>query len=199
MPLGQAVFFPGTSKPLNIVEARYIQMVNDSIHTGTPIAIGFVDEPEQAWTYFYGQPPKFIRSIVGYGQATVIEQKIDGSMVIFLHSQGKARLGNILDRETPYIVCEAEKIFEHLNLKPESVKRLVMIQKSLNQWLARHVPDPGQRNQFAQHMQAPLEIVGCYASFMVTDPDLQQLILETDDLNDKIDLIHRLMSSGDGI
>ena len=43
LPLDEMVFFPTSTVPLNIFEPRYMEMVEDSLKDGTPIALPFVD------------------------------------------------------------------------------------------------------------------------------------------------------------
>ena len=105
-PLGQTVFYPKTSKPLNIFEPRYLQMVKDSIALGVPIAVGFVDDPGVQHQFFYGQPLSFVRPVVGFGMPLIVEDRADGSLLIFLQGKGKARPGRVLDQVTPSIVCD---------------------------------------------------------------------------------------------
>jgi ATP-dependent Lon protease len=60
-----------------------------------------------------------------------------------------------------------------------------------------HIMDQQTRSQFLNNIKSPEEVIGCYASYMVADHDMQQLILECDDINDKIKLITGLISSGE--
>ncbi|HRO67146.1 MAG TPA: LON peptidase substrate-binding domain-containing protein, partial [Pseudobdellovibrionaceae bacterium] len=44
-PLVNVTLFPRTTKPLNIFEPKYLDMVRDAISTKTPIALGFIEDP----------------------------------------------------------------------------------------------------------------------------------------------------------
>lgn len=196
-PLGQMLLYPSISKPLHIEEPKYIRMVEDSIAQGVPIAIGYVDEPDRAHNYRSGEDLSFVRSIVGYGFPSIVDRKPDGSLLVFLHGIGKAKLGPVKDLGRPYIVCEATTISENLDIRESSSKGFLYLQKVLFQWMNSHIPDPNSRMQFMGQIQSPQEVVGCYAAYLLADHDMKQLILETNDINEKIGLLNRLVLSGE--
>jgi len=196
-PLGHTVFYPSVAKPLNIFETRYVQMVKDSLAQNVPIAIGYVDEPTQEYRYYAGKELEFVRPVAGYGLPMILEERGDGSMLIFLKGQGKACLGKVLERQTPYIVCEAEAVQENLQLDAALTAELMTIHKVLIQWVEGHIPDKPNQDQFLENVSSPNEIVGCFASYLIADHDMQQLLLETNDINEKIHLVRGLISSGE--
>ena len=196
-PLGNVVFYPSTSKPLNIYEPQYIQMVHDSIRQGVPIALGYVDEPDRQYVYETGHELNFVRSIAGYGIPMILEEKPDGSLMIFLQGQGKVRLGRVKNNLTPYIICEAEVIAENHQVKNELALSFMTLNKVLVNWIENHVSDEQSQRQFLKNIRTPEEVLGCFASYLVADHDFQQIILESNDINEKIDLVSRLISSGE--
>ena len=115
-PLGNVLLYPSSAKPLNVFEPRYIQMMRDAVANEVNIALGFVDEPQREYTYQAGESLSFVRSVVGFGKPLIVDTKADGSIVVFLQGQGKAKLGKVLDHGKPYIVCESEVIPENLQL-----------------------------------------------------------------------------------
>ena len=196
-PLAQILLYPASAKPLHIYEPRYIQMVHDSIESQVPIAIGFVDEPDKEHSFRPGEPLEFVRPLVGYGRPIIVEQKSDGSIIVFLQGMGKARLGKVLDQGRPYITCEAELIPENHHVLEHNYGVFLTLQKVLVQWMNQRINDPQARSQFLSNIRTPEEVVGCYASYILADRDMQQLILESDDINEKIRLIKGLISSGE--
>lgn len=196
-PIGQGLLYPQFSKPFHILDPKYIQMVEDSVSSGTPIAIGNVLEVNSKYEFHHGKPLAFVKEVVGYGMPIVVERQKDGSVVIFLEGRGKARLGNVVDSKTSYIVCEAEKILENSNVAPDRMRVLSMAHKVMIMWMNQHIEDPHARTQFLKYIQSPEQIIGCYASYLVSDHDMQQLILESDDINEKLDYVERLIASGE--
>ena len=196
-PLGQSLLYPSFSKPFHIFEPRYIHMIEDSIERKIPIAVASVLEPGQTHEFRYGEPLQFVHSIVGYGKAQIVDRNLDGSLVVFLEGQGKARLGKVLDRGTPYLVCEAKALTENHDLDPRLEPLLVTAQKVMVHWLKYHIPDPHSRDHFLHYVRTPEQVVGCFASYLVSDSDLQQLLLESDDINEKLVMIKRMIESGE--
>lgn len=196
-PLGNVVFYPSTSKPLNIIEPRYIQMVRDSIRNNTPIALGYVDDPEHEYPYNAGERLGFVREVAGFGQPMILEERADGTLLIFLQGRGKVRLGPVVASDAPYIVCEAEPIPENHIMENAIANEFMMINKVLKKWIENHIPEPKNRDQFMNSIRSAEEVIGCFASYLVADHDMQQLLLETNDINEKIHLVSGLIASGE--
>lgn len=196
-PLGHVVFYPSTSKPLNIFEPRYVQMVKDSIAQGVPIALGHVDEPAQEHVFRTGEELSFVRSIAGFGFPLILEERKDGSLLIFLQGRGKAQLGAVIDRGTPYIVCEATEISENHQMQMNVAQEFMTVNKVLLNWIEKHIPEPSNRDQFLRNIRSAEEVIGCFASYLIADHDMQQLLLESNDINEKIQLVNGLISSGE--
>lgn len=196
-PLVNVTLFPRTTKPLNIFEPRYLAMIKDAIAMKQPIALAYIEDPSKVVPVRPGDPIPFVREIAGYGYAQIIEERVNGTLLIFLQGQGKLRLGKVLDRGTPYIVCEGSIIPEKTILEPPQKTKLSSMHKILSRWIYSHIPDPMQQEMFMKNLNQPEEIVGAFASYMVRDYDLQQMVLEYDDINDKVVFLHRLMESNE--
>ncbi|WII71583.1 LON peptidase substrate-binding domain-containing protein [Bdellovibrio sp. 22V] len=196
-PLVNVTLFPRTTKPLNIFEPRYLSMIKEAVQTQTPIALGYIEDPSKVSSVRPGEKVPFVREIAGYGYAQIIEERVNGTLLIFLQGQGKLRLGKVLDRGTPYIICEGQIIPEKTILEPEFKPELDSLYKILTRWIQTHIPEPAQRDLFMRSLVHPEEIVGSFASYLVRDYDLQQMVLEYDDINDKVHFLHRLMESNE--
>lgn len=200
-PLPNIVFYPSTSKPLNVFEPRYIQMVQDSLREKTPIALAFYDEAEisQNERVRLGEILPFVRPVAGYGDPMVLEKRDDDSMLVLLQSKGKVRLKETRDLSRPYLVCDAEIIPEQTQVSPKEQPQLELITRVFRNWVQAHLEDPSAREHFVKNVVNPQEIVGCFASFLVSDPDLQQLLLEMDDIDEKISMIVKVIASKGGL
>jgi len=71
------------------------------------------------------------------------------------------------------------------------------LNKILARWIQNHIPDQAQREIFVRNMIGPEEIVGAFASYLIRDYDLQQMVLEYDDINQKIEFLYRLTESSE--
>ncbi len=195
-PLGHSLLHPGSSKPINIFEPRYLRMIRDSLDLKIPIAICFTDQPTSSLKYAKGQPVAFVRDIVGFGYPEILEQRMDGSMLVLIPCEGKARLGLVLEDDKPYIVAEGEVVSETVELEADRAIAYLNLQKFLVRWIAQHVQDRQVQDQFVRSLLGPIEVVGAAVNYLVRDPDLQQTILETNDINIKIDTISRILQTG---
>lgn len=187
-PLTHANLFPLTTKPLNIFEPRYLQMVEDSLLTKTPIALAYV--PENGDTY---------RSIAGFGQPQVIDQRPNDNLLIFLPGQGKIR---ILDEEKGedsrlYIIANCEIVIESLELDESLQTKYATLSKLLIQWVNKHIPDQEQRDIFIRSLKGPQETVSAFAAYLIRDYDLQYEMMEIFNINEQIQYLHRLYESNE--
>lgn len=190
-PLTHANLFPLTTKPLNIFEPRYLQMIDDSLESKTPIALAYV--PENGDTY---------RSIAGYGMPQIIDQRPNDTILIFLAGQGKVRILSENKEESqnkPYIVadCEivTEDITEDITVDEGLEQKYVALSRLLIQWVQRHIPDPEQRELFIKSLKGPQEIISAFAAYLIRDYDLQYEMMEIFNINDQINYLYRLYES----
>lgn len=196
-PLVNVTLFPRATKPLNIFEPRYISMIKEAAATNTPVALGYIEDPARVSAVRPGESVPFVREIAGYGTVQIVEERLNGTLLVFLQGQGKVRLGKVLARGTPYIVCEGHILPEKTVVERSSEAELGALYKVLTRWVHTHIQEPSQRDLFMRHLNLPEEIVGSFASYLVRDYDLQQMVLEYDDLNEKIRFLHRLTESNE--
>ncbi|WP_413561270.1 LON peptidase substrate-binding domain-containing protein [Bdellovibrio sp. HCB209] len=196
-PLVNVTLFPHTTKPLNIFEPRYLAMVKDAVAQQKPIALAYIEDPTKVAPVRPGDPIPFIRDVAGYGHVQIIEERVNGTLLVFLQGQGKLRIKHTIDRGTPYMVCEADIIPEQLIVEPSHLVRLQGLMKILTRWVHTHIPDPAQRDMFMRNLHHAPDIVGAFSSYMVRDYDLQQMVLEFNDINEKVDFLHRLTESNE--
>lgn len=196
-PLVNVTLFPKTTKPLNIFENRYLEMVKASVETQTPIAIGYIEDPSLVVDVAPGQKVPFVREIAGYGSTQIVEERLNGTQLVFLHGLGKCRLGPVLESGTPYLVCSAEPVLEEMQVEERLNSRVQALNKILARWIHTHIPDPIQREIFLRNLNGPEEIVGAFAAYLVRDYDLQQMVLEFSSLSEKVEFLHRLAESNE--
>ena len=196
-PLVNVCLFPGTTKPLNIFEPRYLQMMRDAVASHQPIALGFIENIESVKPHKAGENLSYVREIAGYGHPTIVQERLNGTLLVFMHAEGKVKLGPLVQTDTPYLIVTAEEIKEHNELNSRSEQYVKVLNQILARWIHNHIPDPEQRKFFLDSLKGPLEIVGAFASYLVRDYDLQQMILEMSDINDKIQVLYRLVESNE--
>lgn len=185
-PLTNVTLFPRTTKPLNIFEPRYLRMVNESINQGIPIAICFVPEGSSE-----------IRPVAGFGIPQVIEQRTDGTMLVFMSGQGKVRLNvDVLVTDGGITSAEGEVIVEDLVLDEKLKPKYMALSEALIRWIRMHIPDQQQREIFIRGLTGPQEVIGAFAAYLILDYDLQYEMMEINSLNNQIVFLYRLLESG---
>ncbi len=194
-PLVNVNLFPKTTKPLNIFEPRYLQMVKDAVAKDMPIAIGFIDDHNKIAPVGPGEKISFVNEIVGYGKVQVVEERQNGFLLVFLQGVGKARLGVVVNSSTPYFVCEATPIQENLIPSPELQDKIHLINRVLAKWITEYFSNSQQSEMFLRQLDGPEAIISAFSAYLVKDFELQQIVLEMDDINDKIEFLYRLVMS----
>lgn len=199
-PLTRVTFFPGTTKPLNVFEPRYVSMINDAIENGVPIALAYADPSPSAIAP--GTSPKtgvmsHVRGIAGAGTVRLLERRPDGTMLILLESLGKVRLDSVVPSDKPYVIVKATWIEENRELARENVFLLNRLAKELGRWLEENVVDPKQRDVFLGQLASPEEKVNYFCSLAVTDPECQQTLLEADTLDERLKSASLFLDSGE--
>ncbi len=170
-------------------------MVRDSISSGTPIALGFIESIESVKPHKPGEKLSYVREVAGFGTPTIVQERLNGTLLIFIEAQGKLKLGELRPTNTPYLVVEGQVIEETTDLSEESRSHVSLLSQILARWVHHHISDTEQRNFFLASLKGPQEIVGAFSSYLVKDYDLQQMLLEMDNLDAKIDALYRLVES----
>lgn len=185
-PLTNINLFPYTTKPLNIFEPRYIEMVHSSIKNSIPIAICFLPEGSQE-----------IRPVAGYAVPQIIEERPDQTLLVFMVGQGKAKLDlDTSQSEGLYFSMNGVPLKESLELADHLREKYVALGEVLVRWVTRHVADPLQRETFIKSLTGPREVVGAFSAYLIYDYDLQYEVMELVSVNEQIEFLYRLLESG---
>ncbi len=185
-PLTNINLFPATTKPINIFEPRYVEMVNQSIEKGIPIALCFVPEDSTE-----------IRPIAGFSIPKVVERRPDGTLLVFMSGQGKALLNlSTIKTEGTVSSMEGTVVFEDKVLDESLKSKYMSLSQVLVRWVTKHVTDSHQREIFVKSLLGPQEVIGAFAAYLIYDYDIQYEIMEINSLNEQISFLYRLFESG---
>jgi Lon protease-like protein len=186
-PLVNVNLFPTTTKPLQIIEDRYVKMVHDSIAQTVPIALCFVPDGSTE-----------IRPIAGYGHPHIIETRGDGTLIIFIMCIGKVELELAqLKSFDPYMIASGQIIEQDLNVKEENRPSYLKLSHVLARWIKDNITDAKQMEIFLQNLTGPTEVVSAFSAYLVLDFDLQYEIMQLTSINEQIKLLYRLLESGE--
>ncbi|MES2963721.1 MAG: LON peptidase substrate-binding domain-containing protein [Bdellovibrionota bacterium] len=192
-PLPQVSLFPMTTKPLNIFEPRYKEMVEDALRDERLIALAYTDVASAA-SREQGLL-SHVRSIAGYGTLRVFERRDDGTLIVLIDAVGKLVLETAVPSEKPYIVAKGRKVDEATTLDPAHVFLLNRIMKRFRAQIEAHMDDARERERFWQRLQTPEEKVNAYCTMVVEDPEQRQRLLETDGVSERLSLATLLLDS----
>jgi len=185
-PLTNINLFPNTTKPLHVFEPRYIEMINQSIEKGIPIALCFVPEGTSE-----------IRPIAGYAIPQIIERRLDQTLLVFMAGQGKVKL-DLKTIQTLDLVSSMHGtvVTEDFALDQTLKEKYMALSEVLVRWITRHISDPAQRDVFIKNLTGPKEVIGAFSAYLIYDYDLQYEAMELTSLRDQIQFLYRLLESG---
>lgn len=176
-PLTNSVLFKKVTLPYHIFEPRYRQMVKDSLAMQIPIAI----VPYHPSNLYRGE-------ICVAGLPHILSTYPDGRMDIYITGSVKCRLTDF-ESEDPYKVYyyktmeEDTSIDESFDIELESLKTL------LERWAIHFLPDPIQRETFANTLDDAELLVNYCTVFLVDEWNVKKAVMEADTLKEKIRLI----------
>ena len=175
----ETILFPTTSAPLYIFEPKYIKMVGDCLENGRMIALSFEDP---------SAPGSSENIVSGFGVPELLEKRADGTLMILVRGRGKAKIGRIISSD-PYLVCEAWKIEETTELLERNRFRYNRYRNILVKWLEAKIEDSRYRDSLISSIDTPISTIELLVAQVVRDPDVRQIILEANDLNEKIAIL----------
>ncbi|TVQ78501.1 MAG: hypothetical protein EA369_06640 [Bradymonadales bacterium] len=179
-PLRGSLLTPRAVLPLNIFESRYLQMLEDSLSTQTPIVVcppppSILDKPARL---------RFLEQVVGAGHPQIVNRRQDGSCVILLHGKDRVVLEEIL-MEKPYIQCSAYLAREFTEISSANRFRLNRLRNTFFQWAEENVSEE-EMTLVEQACETPEELIEASISVFVKDISIRQQLLAENDLNDRL-------------
>lgn len=137
-PLFNAVLFPGSTLPIQIIEARYQKMLEDLQAKGWPLAVSLVFPPES------DNGEVLLNTICGAGSVQVMSPEEEGTSKILVHGERRIRLCSVIQQE-PYLVMEAEDLEPEVSTEEFGERRqdFERLQSLVKTWafLNPRVPD----------------------------------------------------------
>ncbi len=123
-------------------------MVKDAVKNDQLVAIGHVEDPSMIVPAVPGEYLNFVSPIVGYGKVQIVEERANGFLLVFLSGVGKAKLGKVLDKKSPYYICEASTIEENNTPNPALKNKITVLNKLLVSWISKYFGNPMQTEMF---------------------------------------------------
>lgn len=176
------VLHPGAGRTFALSRPDDLARVHVSLTEKIPLAIGHEDASGES-------------VIAGYALPEVLNQYEDGSLLILAKGMGKVRVPERPTASSGVMVLAADPILENYEIHPAQGLNYLGVQRHLMRWIGEHIVDPQTREQFVAALATPREVLGAATTFLLKDPDLQQLVVEADDVNEKLDFLTRILGS----
>ncbi len=181
--LPQAVLFPNSLLPLHIFEPRYRAMLEASL--GGPRIFGV------AQTLDWGDPAlpvSDLAEIMGIGVIRACVERSEGTSDLIL--QGLARVQIIGEKQSePFRIVEIESVVTEVS-DQQRVRELAATLRAQSGVLRQrgyHMPQ--KMDQYLESIEDP-EIIGdLMAAAFIENPDVRQEILETSDLESRLEIV----------
>jgi Lon protease-like protein len=176
-PLPNVVLFPNVFLPLHIFEARYRQMVEDTLKGDRIIGMVLL---RPGWEGNYeGRPPVY--PIGCAGVVTHAERLADGRYNIVLRGMEKFRVAGE-DAERPYRMATVIAVPEP---PAESVRQEMRSERRRLEALLVPQPEGPQRDPKVPTSMPDEDLVNALAQYLEFDPVEKQALLERDGLLDR--------------
>jgi Lon protease-like protein len=176
-PLTNAVLFKKVTLPYHIFEPRYRQMIKDALASQVPIAI----VPYHSSNLYRGE-------ICVAGLPHILSTYPDGRMDIYITGTIKCRLTEF-ESEEPYKVYQYRILDEDCTVDESLTIELESLRALLERWAIHFLPDPVQRETFANTLDDPELLVNYCAVFLVDEFEVKKAVMEADTLKEKIRLL----------
>ena len=192
LPIPDLVFFPNTAVPLHLMETVYVKMIKDCIENKSPVGIALAIPVENT---FQGRPYYSPRDVCGIGQPIILEEYEDGTIKVLVKGSGKARLNSIV-QNLPYPIFNAEIVPDKKDQEIISEGKVENLKDVMENWLMNHIEDSLERDTLSRNINSVQQIIDHISMFIIKDQDIKQVLLESDSLYERIQMLNLLFPKG---
>lgn len=177
--------FPFTIRPISIQSVQQSNLIRQAVADQVPLVIGFYSEGESK-----------SRDVAGYGLAHIADLRTDGSLLMYVHGEGKVDISQSDVISNGIITYnEVRVINENYTLDEGLKSEYVSLSKYFANWIEKYIVDQNQKDFFMKSLIGAKEVVAACATYLVRDFDIQYELMELTDINRQIDYLYRLMLS----
>ncbi len=201
-PLSNMIHLPGTNRPLNIFEPRYVEMVETSLETGRPIALcqGLSSniQTKHGLLPIEHEHYPFVDRLCGAGIPILLKRESDGTLLIILTGEYSLILEEVVPSETKYLLARASIREENRKLSPHYQFMYQRMRSIFLQKLDRLVAHPKERERVRSELHSPTRLIAYYCELMIPRKAVKERILELSDVNEKIEYLAELTLKAQG-
>ncbi len=188
-PLPRVVFFPGTALPLHLFEPRYTEMIEDCLQSGcTAMAVTLL---APGWEDHYEENPA-IHEVAGAGRIVAHQARADGTHDVILHGLNRVRLYELPNQGHAYRCARAVPIQDSGRATSSDMLAMMACATRVAAKVRERQPD------FALQVSAelsPARAADVVADQLVVSPEERQRILESSNVNDRVNLVTESVAS----
>jgi len=188
VPIRNVALFPGVVMPITLGRELSISAAQEAVRTGHKIALlaqrdASVEKPGSADLYQIGV------------LATVIRYVTTPEGAHHLVCQGESRFRVVeMVRETPFLAARIEQIAEPTNTSPEIEARAAFLKERATEALSLLPQAPAELGRMITGIDSPAHLADLIVSFMDVKSSEKQEILETLDLQERLDKVIKLLA-----
>jgi ATP-dependent Lon protease len=192
LPLRNTVLFPQVVVPLAVGRDKSVRLIEETVEENQPIAIlsqkdPDIEDPTTDDLYRVGTVARILKVV-----------KIsEGNYSVIIQGQNRIRL-NEMKQEEPYFRGEFDVIEEPDEHDPEEnveIQALFMNLKSTAKKVVKFIPEmPEEANQMVEGVDEPGQLCDFVAANMDIELEEKQQILETVELQDRLETVVKLLT-----
>jgi ATP-dependent Lon protease len=188
VPIRNVALFPGVVMPITLGRELSISAAQEAVRTGHKIALlaqrdASVEKPGAADLYQIGV------------LATVIRYVTTPEGAHHLVCQGESRFRVVeMVRETPFLAARIEQIAEPTNTSSEIEARAAFLKERATEALSLLPQAPAELGRMITGIDSPAHLADLIVSFMDVKSSEKQEILETLDLQERLDKVIKLLA-----
>jgi ATP-dependent Lon protease len=188
VPIRNVALFPGVVMPITLGRDLSISAAQEAVRTGHKIALlaqrdASNEKPGSADLYQIGV------------LATVIRYVTTPEGAHHLVCQGESRFRVVeMVRETPFLAARIEQIAEPTNTSPEIEARAAFLKERATEALSLLPQAPAELGRMITGIDSPAHLADLIVSFMDVKSSEKQEILETLDLQERLDKVIKLLA-----
>ncbi len=191
LPLRGLVVYPQTAIPLTVGQERSIQLVNDVVAGDRMVGLVASKDPNQ------GTPgPDQVHTVGTLATIHRLFRAPDGTIRLLIQGLQRIRIDEFVS-DAPYLKARVARIAEDEVVFADDIEMEAMVRSITDRFsqLAELVPNiPEELVSSAIHVEDPLQLVYSIATYVRIESDDAQLLLELDNVSDKIRLLLKLLS-----
>lgn len=184
VPLPETVLFPYTIKPFKIMDPYFVKLIDEAVEHEAPVILANAERRETGSRGRSGLDD--IRRVAGAGRIKLLERRSDPSRLVLLEGIGKVRIENFVVKGESSLWADAVWIEEDNMFRNENILLLNRMMGEFVEWLEFNVLDPERRGEFLSELTEPEKKINYICSLLVLEPRYQQILLETNDINEKL-------------